>query len=793
MPAGPGQIIGSASTDVPYMMYVNNSGAVPVAGYNAGVVHPLLVDGAGALVTSASVSVGSIDVNVGSEAFMFGSSGTGWNSVLVDADGKLETTASVTVDSVYISSGADIGSVYLKDGATVAVTDLATAGSLAVQDVSLTTSSATVQVSGDVTFSDDSYINIAASGTTGIPVSGEMGRDWTLSNATDSVSISGLSVSVDSVFIASGANIGSVHVNNLTDLGSTVVIDSPATIGSLAIQTVDATDLDIRDLTSTDVVTTVQATQSNLKSEVYQGTDPWIVLGSAHVNNLTDLGSTVVIDAPSTIGSLAIQGVDITSAITIPVSGQMGRDWTLDNAVDSVSISGLSVSVDSVFIASGANIGSVHVNNLIDLGSDVTQGTSPWIVLGSSHINNLTDLGSSVTQGTDPWVVLGSTHINNLTDLGSTVVVDAPATIGSFAVQTIDGTISANVNNASTIGSYTTQIISGSVAISTDPVPVSGMTKLFDTSGAEIYFVGSPNYALPTSGAVSVTVDSVFIASGADIGSVYINNLTDLGSNVTQGTDPWIVLGSTQITNSLVEVSGNVTISDGAIVTVNNIDTAGSLAVQTIDAINLDIRDLASASDSVTAVQSTQANLKSEVYQGTDPWIILGSAHINNLTDLGSTVVVDAPDTIGSLAIQDVDAIGSVHVNNLIDLGSTVVVDVPSTIGSYTTQTITPSRGVFGYSGAFFIASGTVSNVISPGAGSKIMLKGFNASAQTASHFRIMFSGGNVISTFNLPSSGIVGMNMFGMEPSGATNEPLGVGMINAGSLNISVYTQDTL
>ncbi|KKK51590.1 hypothetical protein LCGC14_3113420, partial [marine sediment metagenome] len=292
MPAGPGQIIGSASTDVPYMMYVNNSGAVPVAGYNAGVVHPLLVDGAGALVTSASVSVGSIDVNVGSEAFMFGSSGTGWNSVLVDADGKLETTASVTVDSVYISSGADIGSVYLKDGATVAVTDLATAGSLAVQDVSLTASSAIVQVSGDVTFSDDSYINIAASGTTGIPVSGEMGRDWTLSNATDSVSISGLSVSVDSVFIASGANIGSVHVNNLTDLGSTVVIDAPATIGSLAIQTVDATDLDIRDLTSTDVVTTVQATQSNLKSEVYQGTDPWIVLGSTHVNNLTDLGST---------------------------------------------------------------------------------------------------------------------------------------------------------------------------------------------------------------------------------------------------------------------------------------------------------------------------------------------------------------------------------------------------------------------------------------------------------------------------------------------------------------------
>ena len=47
-------------------MEVNNSGAVPIAGYSGGVVHPLLVNAAGELITSATVSVGSVDVTVGS-------------------------------------------------------------------------------------------------------------------------------------------------------------------------------------------------------------------------------------------------------------------------------------------------------------------------------------------------------------------------------------------------------------------------------------------------------------------------------------------------------------------------------------------------------------------------------------------------------------------------------------------------------------------------------------------------------------------------------------------------------
>ena len=110
-------IIGSSAQ---YMMEVNNSGAVPVAGYSGGTVYPLLVDSSGKLETSATVNVGSI--TAGSESFIHGKSGTDWYPLIVESGadgGTLVTTASVSVDRVYIASGADIGSVYLKPGQSI--------------------------------------------------------------------------------------------------------------------------------------------------------------------------------------------------------------------------------------------------------------------------------------------------------------------------------------------------------------------------------------------------------------------------------------------------------------------------------------------------------------------------------------------------------------------------------------------------------------------------------------------------------------------------------------------------
>ena len=78
----PDMIIGSPSQ---YLMAVNNSGAVPIAGYYNNDIYPLLVDSMGKLQTDATVT-GSITIG----------------------------SVSIDVDTVYIQSGAnlDLGSAW---------------------------------------------------------------------------------------------------------------------------------------------------------------------------------------------------------------------------------------------------------------------------------------------------------------------------------------------------------------------------------------------------------------------------------------------------------------------------------------------------------------------------------------------------------------------------------------------------------------------------------------------------------------------------------------------------------
>ena len=117
----------------------------------------------------------------------------------------------------------------------------------------------------------------------------------------------------------------------------------------------------------------------------------------------------------------------------------------------------------------------------------------------------------------------------------------------------------------------------------------------------------------------------------------------------------------------------------------------------------------------------------------------------------------------------------------------------PGSLRQIETWTVTNERGNFNFSGVSFTGSFTGSNIITPGTGSSLFLKGFNASAEIATQFSLVFSGGNKIGTFNIPNSGTIAMNLIGMEPSGATNQPIMVEMNNAGSLHLTVYTMDSL
>jgi hypothetical protein len=136
-------------------------------------------------------------------------------------------------------------------------------------------------------------------------------------------------------------------------------------------------------------------------------------------------------------------------------------------------------------------------------------------------------------------------------------------------------------------------------------------------------------------------------------------------------------------------------------------------------------------------------------------------------------------------------------VNSIVTNGSVLIINAAA-VGSYaapmaiTGSVVTSSYtgDGFGYSGATFTASGTATNVWTPGTGSAAQLKGFSASARQLSTFRILFSGGGVIGQWTIPASGTVAMNMYGMEPSGAANQPIALGLLTGGSVDISVFAR---
>lgn len=191
----------------------------------------------------------------------------------------------------------------------------------------------------------------------------------------------------------------------------------------------------------------------------------------------------------------------------------------------------------------------------------------------------------------------------------------------------------------------------------------------------------------------------------------------------------------------------------------------------------------------IVGISGTIIGISGVVNQGTTPWTVSGTSTISGVISnrVGGSIV----NWPGSLAVSNFAALGSsVVVTNFGTLGSSRVVEAGA-IPVETEQT----RGVFVTSGATIHTSGTAKVVISPGTGSKLLLKGFTSSAELATKFRLIFSGGTPthIGAWNLPNSGTVAMNMLGMEPSGATNQSLAFGLFNNGSIHVTVFARNTL
>jgi len=455
---------------------------------------------------------------------------------------------------------------------------------------------------------------------------------------------------------------------------------------------------------------------------------------------------------------------------TIGEYAKVGSDNRLWVRTEGITVGSLSVNAGSVsYIPAGSVIitntvdvlGSVNVDNASSIGSlglqnvigSVRQLTDPWIVLGSVHQVNSPSVttgseswikGGSlapfsgtnyidVTQTTNPWIVLGSVNIDNSSDVGGYAGSDVYIPGGSVVVE---GTVSV-------LGStHVTQ--------STSPWVISGEVTTDNYLGSNAYIpagsviiTNSPSVDIGNTGSVQATINSP-----ASIGSYTTQGVTFSSGtgyiDVTQTTNPWIVLGSINVDNASAVggfagsetfiPAGSVIITNSPSVDIGNTGSVqaiigaptsiGSFTTQTVDG-TVSVTGIATAGSLATqgiigSVEVTNGSLNvygafsattgSQSYlfgkSGADYYpLLVGSDADGGILRTSASVDVSTGSEvwIRGGSVQPYSQIGSVEVwqgtasDLAVDIGNIgsvrAILDNPVGVGSYTTQGVTFSSG----------------------------------------------------------------------------------------------------
>ena len=626
--------------------------------------------------------------------------------------------------------------------------------------------------------------------------------------------IGSVSAHVDSIYIQSGANmLGSVGITN---------IDNPQTIGSHAgIIPISGVISNFNELGSSRIITNFgdlgsqrtisagsiylistpgsvqvyQTDNANMQVQATQETSPWITSGTSTVaGSVYSTGSINIATNLSSIGSYFIQNISGTITIDNRVAGSIvnlpiGSNFILSSP-GSIVVNGSIYSTGSINVVGWP--GSLAISNFASLGSSRIITGGSLLVMGQSGGTSyplltktdgtlVVESSVSVETGSNVWVKGGSIinyGVGSVLMLGydSSATLDSPliangsylmvaGSISSMPPVTASSSSDYKISGTHTgIGSVS--LVGGDYGGSAWPIRIFG--------GSYVMIAGSIS-SMPS---ISVSEGAAYLPSGliTDNGSVYLvggvragsiwplqvvggSHLLVAGSisslpAVTQGTSPWVISGTANISGVFIGISGIVN-------------------------------------------------------QGTSPWTISGIVNLgSNWGGVGSVFIsqnqlasIGSHGGIVSVSGNALGVSGTAFQQVWVGVGSVLaqVVSSAGSIGVYDADnggiSVEPVRGVFIVSGTTLIASGTMSNFITPGTGSRAMLKGFTASAETASHFRLLFSGTTItpIGIWTLPSSGTVAMNFLGMEPSGAVNQPISAGMYNNGSLALTVFIKNTL
>lgn len=257
-------------------------------------------------------------------------------------------------------------------------------------------------------------------------------------------------------------------------------------------------------------------------------------------------------------------------------------------------------------------------------GTTVYQGTVPWSSLGT------VTLGDSIPAG--------SNNIGDV-DIASSVELTALATVTQSGTVTVDAT-DLDIRDLTSASDSVAAVQSGSWDVTLE----GGVTVFQGDDPWSSLGTVSLGASIP---AGSNNIGDVDIASSVELTAL---TTTTLGAAVPTGTN-YIGLASVNVGNELT-----------ALATVTQSGTV------TVDATDLDIRDLTSASDSVAAVQSGawDVTLGSgvTVYQGSTPW--------NGIVTVASEVVLDAGTSYVGLATVDIgsEVISDTLHNGFVSCGS---------------------------------------------------------------------------------------------------------------------------
>lgn len=441
---------------------------------------------------------------------------------------------------------------------------------------------------------------------------------------------------------------------------------------------------------------------------------------------------------------------------------------------EGITVGSLSVAAGSEVYVKGGSILTYSGTNYVDVSNTVD-------IVGSVAITS----PISVTTGSEVYVKGGSIlnySGTNYVDLGNFGDLGSDRTISNRVAGSVVNLPDVTISNPETIGSYPVQTVLGSVAI-TSPISVSTGSEVYIKGGSVLNYSGT-NYVdvsntVDILGSVAIT-SPISVSTGSEVyvkgGSIHlysgttyadVANLGDLGSSrvvenfgdlgssrvVTNfgdlGSDRTI---SNRVAGSIVNWPGSLAVSNfaalGSTVVIDSPETIGSYPVQGVSFTGS--TEVYSSTGSVEVYGSLSATA------GSESWIKGGSIHlysgttysdVANFGDLGSTVVIDSPASIGSYTTQGVSFTGSTEVYS-----STGSVEVYGTLSATAGSESWVKGGSIhlysqfsnGYKQAISITAGSEAIWV-PGAGSKAIITDITVSIGSPTNEVAIYAGGSTV------------------------------------------------